>query len=98
MSEDEKTCGKPCEVALNQLENIDDDAGRHGIKFVKSTSAKLIKRLGIAPLPALIYFDNGTPVRYNGKRGSPSPASPPRPSSKSATVHLPKTSRASLPM
>uniref|UniRef100_A0A0N8DDR4 L(2)01289 long form n=1 Tax=Daphnia magna TaxID=35525 RepID=A0A0N8DDR4_9CRUS len=61
-----KGCGKPCEVALNRLENIDDDAERHGIQFVKSTSVKTASRLGIDPLPALVYFEDGQPIRYNG--------------------------------
>ncbi|KAI9560775.1 hypothetical protein GHT06_011727 [Daphnia sinensis] len=60
-----KGCGKPCEVALNRLENIDDDAERHGIQFVKSTSVKTASRLGIDPLPALVYFEEGQPIRYN---------------------------------
>ncbi|KZS03022.1 Uncharacterized protein APZ42_034433 [Daphnia magna] len=60
-----KGCGKPCEVALNRLENIDDDAERHGIQFVKSTSVKTASRLGIDPLPALVYFEDGQPIRYN---------------------------------
>lgn len=62
---DDKNCGKPCEVALNQLENIDDDAARHGIKFVKSSTPS--KKIAIDSLPALIYFDDGQPIRYNGK-------------------------------
>ncbi|XP_046461228.1 uncharacterized protein LOC124207693 isoform X8 [Daphnia pulex] len=60
-----KGCGKSCEVALNRLENIDDDAERHGIQFVKSTAVKTASRLGIDPLPALVYFEDGQPVRYN---------------------------------
>lgn len=55
-------------MALNRLENIDDDAERHGIQFVKSTSVKTASRLGIDPLPALVYFEDGQPIRYNGKR------------------------------
>ncbi|XP_046651298.1 uncharacterized protein LOC124342369 isoform X3 [Daphnia pulicaria] len=63
-----KGCGKSCEVALNRLENIDDDAERHGIQFVKSTAVKTASRLGIDPLPALVYFEDGQPVRYNGRK------------------------------
>lgn len=62
----EKSCGKSCEVALSRLENIDDDAGRHGIQFVKSTSAAMAAQLSIEPLPALVYFEDGHPVRYKG--------------------------------
>ena len=58
-------------MALGRLENIDDDAARHGIKFVKSSSASLIGRLMIEPLPALVFFDDGEPVRYNGKGKAP---------------------------
>ena len=54
-------------MALSRLENIDDDAGRHGIQFVKSTSAEMAAQLNIDPLPALVYFEDGNPVRYNGK-------------------------------
>jgi len=67
---DEKGCGKSCEVALGRLENIDDDAGRHGIQFVKSTSAAMAAQLNIEPLPALIYFEDGQPVRYKGKKNN----------------------------
>ena len=67
---DEKSCGKSCEQVLNRLENIDDDAEKHGIKFVKSTSVQTATKLGIDPLPALVYFEDGNPVRYNGKRAN----------------------------
>ena len=67
---DPKGCGKSCEVALNRLENIDDDAERHGIQFVKSTAVKTATRLGIDPLPALVFFEDGQPVRYNGKKSA----------------------------
>jgi len=50
------------------LENIDDDAERYGIHFVKSTAVKTASKLGINPLPALVYFEAGQPIRYNGKR------------------------------
>lgn len=71
MNTDDKSCGKVCESALSRLENIDDDAARHGIKFVKSSSSSLISRLTIETLPALIFFDDGEPVRYNGKGKAP---------------------------
>nr|CAG4638530.1 EOG090X0856 [Cyclestheria hislopi] len=62
----EKNCGKTCEVALNRLENIDDDAERHGVKFVKIIGSSMAKRMGIEPLPSLVYFEEGEPVRYKG--------------------------------
>lgn len=85
---DEKSCGKSCEIALNKLENIDDDAERHGIQFVKSTSAKMASRLGVDPLPALVYFEAGQPVRYNGKRASSTTPTTTKSDRKVVTVSL----------
>ena len=60
---DEDNC-QDCELILDELENIDDDTDRHGIHFVKTKDTAHAKDLGIDELPALVYFENGTPSIY----------------------------------
>lgn len=52
---------------LEELETIDDDADRHGIQFVKSKDAKLASEIGIFSFPALVYYETGVPIMYDGK-------------------------------
>lgn len=56
-----------CEAILNDLETIDDDTDRHGIQFVKSKDSKLASELGIFSFPALVYYETGVPIMYDGK-------------------------------
>ncbi|GFT85176.1 thioredoxin domain-containing protein [Trichonephila clavipes] len=51
---------------LEELENIDDDALRHGIPFVKIEDRKLASEYGIETLPTLVYFENKMPNFYQG--------------------------------
>ncbi|GFQ72443.1 thioredoxin domain-containing protein [Trichonephila clavata] len=51
---------------LEQLEDIDDDALRHGIPFVKIEDRKLASEYGIETLPTLVYFENKMPNFYQG--------------------------------
>ncbi|XP_057665660.1 uncharacterized protein LOC130899613 isoform X2 [Diorhabda carinulata] len=55
-----------CSEILEELENIDDDADKHGIQFVKSTDAKLAAEIGIFSFPALVYYETGVPIMYDG--------------------------------
>ncbi|XP_037080848.1 uncharacterized protein LOC119101604 isoform X2 [Pollicipes pollicipes] len=57
---------KACDVALSELENIDDECDLYGINMVKIQDPQLAKRYGIKTLPALIYFRNGNPLVYEG--------------------------------
>lgn len=56
-----------CEEILEELETIDDDTDKHGIQFVKSNDAKLASEIGIFSFPALVYYETGVPIMYDGK-------------------------------
>lgn len=53
---------------MEELETIDDDTDKEGIQFVKSKDAKLAADIGIFSVPALVYYETGVPIMYNGKR------------------------------
>ncbi|XP_046406800.1 uncharacterized protein LOC124171637 isoform X5 [Ischnura elegans] len=55
-----------CQEILEELETIDDDTDKHGIQFVKSTDAKLAAEIGIFSFPALVYYETGVPIMYDG--------------------------------
>ncbi|XP_019768240.2 uncharacterized protein LOC109543133 isoform X2 [Dendroctonus ponderosae] len=55
-----------CDEILEELETIDDDTDRHGIQFVKSKDAKLASEIGIFSFPALVYYETGVPIMYDG--------------------------------
>ncbi|XP_018318516.1 uncharacterized protein LOC108732303 isoform X2 [Agrilus planipennis] len=57
---------KECDEILEELENIDDDTDKHGIQFVKSNDAKLASEIGIFSFPALVYYETGVPIMYDG--------------------------------
>ncbi|XP_055930888.1 uncharacterized protein LOC129961093 [Argiope bruennichi] len=57
---------RACEVALMQLENIDDDTDLYGISVVRIYDPQVSKRYGIKTFPALVYFRNGNPLIYDG--------------------------------
>ncbi|XP_068148168.1 uncharacterized protein hlk isoform X7 [Drosophila tropicalis] len=55
-----------CAGILDELENIDDDTDKHGIQFVKSNDVKLAHEIGIFAFPALVYYETGVPIMYDG--------------------------------
>ncbi|CAH1962777.1 unnamed protein product [Acanthoscelides obtectus] len=55
-----------CEEVLEELETIDDETDEHGIQFVKSKDAKLASEIGIFSFPALVYYETGVPIMYDG--------------------------------
>ena len=57
-----------CKEILEELETIDDDTDKHGIQFVKSKDAKLAAEIGIFSFPALVYYETGVPIMYDGKK------------------------------
>lgn len=57
-----------CDEVLEELENIDDDTDKHGIQFVKSKDSKLASEIGIFSFPALVYYETGVPIMYDGKQ------------------------------
>lgn len=56
-----------CDDILEELETIDDDTDKHGIQFVKSKDSKLASDIGIFSFPALVYYETGVPIMYDGK-------------------------------
>ncbi|XP_063985202.1 uncharacterized protein LOC135166658 isoform X3 [Diachasmimorpha longicaudata] len=55
-----------CREILDELETIDDDTDKYGIQFVKSNDAKLAAEIGIFSFPALVYYETGVPIMYDG--------------------------------
>ncbi|KAK7793468.1 hypothetical protein R5R35_013845 [Gryllus longicercus] len=55
-----------CKVILEELENIDDDCDRHGIKFVKTQDFRVAERYGVNELPSLVYFEDEVPNVFEG--------------------------------
>jgi len=55
-----------CPGILEELETIDDDTDEHGIQFVKSNDVKLAHEIGIFSFPALVYYETGVPIMYDG--------------------------------
>ncbi|XP_012231800.1 uncharacterized protein hlk isoform X2 [Linepithema humile] len=55
-----------CGQILEELETIDDDTDKHGIQFVKSNDAKLAAEIGVFSFPALVYYETGVPIMYDG--------------------------------
>ncbi|XP_073978532.1 hulk isoform X2 [Rhodnius prolixus] len=55
-----------CPAILEELETIDDDTDKHGIQFVKSKDSKLASEIGIFSFPALVYYETGVPIMYDG--------------------------------
>lgn len=51
---------------LGELENIDDECDKLGIAFVKIDNDEEAKEYGLEKLPALLYFENGIPLLYEG--------------------------------
>lgn len=56
-----------CNEILEELETIDDDTDKQGIQFVKSKDSKLASEIGIFSFPALVYYETGVPIMYDGK-------------------------------
>lgn len=53
-----------CTGILEELENIDDDCDRHGIKFVKTQDYSIAESYGVTDFPVLVYFENNIPNVY----------------------------------
>ncbi|XP_066141840.1 uncharacterized protein hlk isoform X1 [Euwallacea fornicatus] len=55
-----------CDEVLEELETIDDDTDKHDIQFVKSKDSRLASEIGIFSFPALVYYETGVPIMYDG--------------------------------
>lgn len=56
-----------CPAILERLETIDDDTDKHNIQFVKTNDVKLAHEIGVFSFPALIYYETGVPIMFDGK-------------------------------
>ena len=50
------------------LISTDDECDLYGIQMVKLQDPQLAKRYGIKTFPSLVYFRNGNPLTYDGKK------------------------------
>lgn len=60
---DKPECRK-CAKALQELENIDDEADQLGIGFVKIHDEILADEYNLGELPRLVYYRHKTPIIY----------------------------------
>lgn len=58
---------KRCARALQELENIDDEADQLGIGFVKIHDAALAEEYNLGSLPALVYYRRQIPILFEGE-------------------------------
>lgn len=63
MQLDKPECRK-CAKALQELENIDDEADQLGIGFVKIHDEALADEYNLGELPKLVYYRHQTPIIY----------------------------------
>lgn len=57
---------KRCTKALQELENIDDEADQLDIGFVKIHDESQADEYNLGPLPALVYYRHQIPILYEG--------------------------------
>lgn len=58
---------KKCSKALQELENIDDEADQLGIGFVKISDEELADEYNLGELPKLVYYRHQIPIIYESK-------------------------------
>lgn len=58
---------KRCQKALQELENIDDEADQLDIGFVKIHDEALSDEYNLGSLPALVYYRHQIPILYEGR-------------------------------
>lgn len=63
----DKPACKKCAKALQELENIDDEADQLGIGFVKIHDEELAEEYSLGELPRLVYYRHEIPIIYEGK-------------------------------
>lgn len=66
-NQDKPEC-KKCTRALQELENIDDEADQLGIGFVKIHEESLAEEYSLGELPALVYYRHQIPIIYEGTK------------------------------
>lgn len=63
----DKTECRKCARALQELENIDDEADQLGIGFVKIHDEDLADEYNLGALPKLVYYRHQIPIIYESK-------------------------------
>lgn len=58
---------KKCAKALQELENIDDEADQLGIGFVKISDEELADEYNLGDLPKLVYYRHQIPIIYESQ-------------------------------
>lgn len=66
IASDKPECRK-CAKALQELENIDDEADQLGIGFVKIHDELLADEYNLGELPRLVYYRHKTPIIYESE-------------------------------
>lgn len=66
MFSDKPNC-KRCSKALQELENIDDEADQLGIGFVKISDEALAEEYNLGELPKLVYYRHQIPIIYESE-------------------------------
>jgi hypothetical protein len=56
-----------CEEALQNLEDIDDDADAVGVRMIKTDDVEFAEMIGLTEFPAIVYYEHGNPHIYDGK-------------------------------
>jgi len=56
-----------CEEALQNLEDIDDDADAVGVRMVKTDDKAFADFIGLSTFPSIVYYEHGNPHIYDGK-------------------------------
>ncbi len=55
------------EVALDQLEHIDDDLDEMNVQFVKCCDRGIERTFGLGTIPAVVHFRHGVPLTFDGE-------------------------------
>ena len=55
-----------CEEALQNLEDIDDDADAVGVRMIKTDDKAFADFIGINQFPSIVYYEHGNPHIYDG--------------------------------
>ena len=56
-----------CDEALQNLEDIDDDADAVGVRMIKTDDLEFAQEIGISEFPSIVYYEHGNPHIYDGK-------------------------------
>ena len=60
-----------CDEALQNLEDIDDDADAVGVRMIKTDDSEFAHEIGITEFPSIVYYEHGNPHIYDGKDYQP---------------------------